>query len=256
MSHMPITSCAHETIMSVYIPHMNALQWLVWPGPLVYIKSTLLVYANWTNKHVTLHMYVPLHSFCRLPVDPRFMNSPAKNQLNSSFIYHTTAKYVPATNMTLTCHIYTLHAQITQHASMWEVCQYICYIWSFSHQCCSQNRCTQTTTRTLQPKYIYWVGHLAKSVKKVDVRKGYDGLQLKTWFTHFNSHLEAQSFQCFWILLDTSSSGLNFVGHFIILTGQTLNMYQFKLNFQCMDWMCFLAFWGVFMIYTHAGDVG
>ena len=26
MPQMPITSCAHETTMSVYIPHMNLLQ--------------------------------------------------------------------------------------------------------------------------------------------------------------------------------------------------------------------------------------
>ena len=35
MPHMPIISCPHETTVSVYIPHMNAMKSIMSPGSLV-----------------------------------------------------------------------------------------------------------------------------------------------------------------------------------------------------------------------------
>ena len=35
--HMPITICAHETTMTVYVPHMNSVQSIMWTKALMYI---------------------------------------------------------------------------------------------------------------------------------------------------------------------------------------------------------------------------
>ena len=45
MPHMQISSCAHETTMSVYMTHMNSLQSTVLPQALVYLHFTVLIYA-------------------------------------------------------------------------------------------------------------------------------------------------------------------------------------------------------------------
>ena len=45
MPHMPIISCPHETTVSVYIPHMNAMKSIMSPGALIYYNFSLLTYA-------------------------------------------------------------------------------------------------------------------------------------------------------------------------------------------------------------------
>ena len=53
--------CWYETTISVCIPHVNLLQWTVWPGALLHTHFTLLAYAH---QQICLShlMYVPLHS--------------------------------------------------------------------------------------------------------------------------------------------------------------------------------------------------
>ena len=48
-------------------------------------------------------------------------------QETATFIYHTTAKYVPVPNMPPNA-THMAYAQITRHAFMVEVCQYIFHI--------------------------------------------------------------------------------------------------------------------------------
>ena len=57
--------CQYETIMPVYITHMNSLQSTVQLGALLYIHLTLLAYTHtfhtigicpWTNMPATLYM--------------------------------------------------------------------------------------------------------------------------------------------------------------------------------------------------------
>ena len=51
------------------------------------------------------HIYVPLHFYCSLHVDLAFLHTSFKNQQTATFIYYSTAEYVPATNIPLKCHI-------------------------------------------------------------------------------------------------------------------------------------------------------
>ena len=45
IQHMPIISYAHETAMSVYIPHLNSIQSAISQQALVYTHFTLLAYT-------------------------------------------------------------------------------------------------------------------------------------------------------------------------------------------------------------------
>ena len=49
---------------------------------------------------------------------------------------------------------------------LWEVCQCMSHVLNFFYQWCSQNHCTHMIMTSPPPNYIYWVGHLATSVKK------------------------------------------------------------------------------------------
>ena len=99
--------CRYEAIMSVYKPHMNSLQWKMWPGALVHMHSTLLAY---TPEQICLPYYTCM-SQCTLSMvyihtDPTLLHKSIKNQQTAKDIYHTTAKYVAATNVPLKCQIY------------------------------------------------------------------------------------------------------------------------------------------------------
>ena len=84
-----------------------------------------------------------------LHVDPTLLHISIKIYYTVSLIYNTTSKYVPAINMTWNA-INMPHGQITWHASMGKVCQYILrHLWGCSLQWCRQTHCTQTTSHRL-----------------------------------------------------------------------------------------------------------
>ena len=75
----------------------------------------------------TLHIYVSLHCYCNLHIDPTFLHISVKPQQNETLIYYSIAIYVPATNMPLKWHLLAT-SQITQCASIGELCKYIYHI--------------------------------------------------------------------------------------------------------------------------------
>ena len=139
-----ITSCALETTMSIYIPHMSLMQSIMCPVALVYILFTLLPYAPWTTLPPTLKWYMSYCTFDVVYIQTLYyyIHLLKINKLQNLFT-------ILLHNM---CHQYTClsnsqsmaYSQITLCAFIWEVCQHKCYIWSCSHQWCSQICCTQT----------------------------------------------------------------------------------------------------------------
>ena len=59
----------------------------------------------WKNIPTTLYMYVPLHCYCSLHIEPILLHISAKKQQTVIFNYHAIGIYVPAKNMLLKCHI-------------------------------------------------------------------------------------------------------------------------------------------------------
>ena len=55
-----------------------------------------------------MHTFVSLNFYCSIHTDPTFLQISIKNQYTTTFIYHPTAKYVPATIMPIKCHIYVI----------------------------------------------------------------------------------------------------------------------------------------------------
>ena len=51
-------------------------------------------------------MHSKLLAYVNEHIDPALLDLSITNQSNATLIYHNTAKYVPATNMPLKCHIY------------------------------------------------------------------------------------------------------------------------------------------------------
>ena len=92
MPGMPITSCAHETTMSVYMPHMNSMQLTMQQDTLVYMFHNTDICPR-TNTPDILHIYVPLHCYCSLHIDPTLLHISVKKKKKQivTLIYHATA---------------------------------------------------------------------------------------------------------------------------------------------------------------------
>ena len=99
-------TCRHQVTMSLYIHHMNSLQSIMWGGALVHIHFTLQAYApkqicsphwTWMSHCTSTVAYIQTPHYC---------THPSEIIKLQQFIYHTTAKYVPAMNMPLKCHNY------------------------------------------------------------------------------------------------------------------------------------------------------
>ena len=61
----------------------------------------------------TLYIYVPLHFYCSLYIDPKSIYTKCKKKTiktNVTLIYHAIAIYMPATNIPLKCHTYAIYA--------------------------------------------------------------------------------------------------------------------------------------------------
>ena len=59
------------------------------------------------NKPATLHIYILLHCYLSLHIDPTLLHISINTLQNATLIYNATAIYVPATNMPIKCHIYS-----------------------------------------------------------------------------------------------------------------------------------------------------
>ena len=91
------------------------------------IHSTFLAYATEQHMLVTLHIYVPFYVYSSLQIGPTLLNTSLRNQWTATFICHTTAKYVLATNISFKCHVYT--TWLTNSASIYgETMPQICHM--------------------------------------------------------------------------------------------------------------------------------
>ena len=95
--HMPISSYAHETTMSVYMPYMSSMQSTMWPGTLAYIHFTLLAYdlvtlclshCTYMSHYTSTVVYI---------VTPYYCICKSKNP--ETFNYHNIAMNVPTRNV-------------------------------------------------------------------------------------------------------------------------------------------------------------
>ena len=88
----------------------------------------------WTNMPPTLYKYIPLHIYYRYT--PHYCIYPSKI-IHWNIILPNYCKIGAITNYALP----KPHAQITVHASIEDVCQYICHIWTQWNQSCDQGWC-------------------------------------------------------------------------------------------------------------------
>ena len=105
MPHANYFKCRYVTTMSVYLPHMNSMQWTMGPSPLAYIHSTLLGYSP---EPICLPYctFVPLYFYCSLYTYPTILHTSITNQISATYINQSWAKYVPGTKMPLKYHTY------------------------------------------------------------------------------------------------------------------------------------------------------
>ena len=122
-----------------------------------------------TYMPLALHIFVPLHFYCSIAVDPHYTN---QNPWSATFMYQTTWRYVPATNVPLKCHIYAIFQN--QSTGITRLCMWV-HIWTHCHQPYDQEWCTQTimilmhmlTLMTMHPYHITWVSHLPVRPKSI-----------------------------------------------------------------------------------------
>ena len=95
--------CRYQKTMSVYLHHINSMQPTVPSQALVYLHLTLLAYAP---EQICLPHYTCSSHCINNVVDmytPQYCTYPSNINKLELFIYHTTAKYVPATKYALKC---------------------------------------------------------------------------------------------------------------------------------------------------------
>ena len=106
MAYMPNSLCTYIRLLCQYIYisyELNAIN-NVTSNTAIH-TSHITDICPWTNRPATLHIYVPLHFFCSLHIDPILMHASIKCQQTTTFICNTTPKYVPVTNVPLKCYI-------------------------------------------------------------------------------------------------------------------------------------------------------
>ena len=80
-NHIVFPLCRYDTPMSECIPHMNSMQSTVLPKALACIHFISLAYAQEQIWPPTSHIYVPLHYFCGLHIDPTLLH--IKERINN-----------------------------------------------------------------------------------------------------------------------------------------------------------------------------
>ena len=82
MEYMQTSPCAQ---MSAYMLHINSLPSTMWPGPMVYIHFTLLVYAP-EQICQSYCMYISLYVYCSQHIQPKLKQLSVKKP--ATLIYH------------------------------------------------------------------------------------------------------------------------------------------------------------------------
>ena len=147
----------------------------------------------------TSHIYVPLHFYWDLYMDPNYCTYKSRKQQSATASPHIMAKYVPETNMSIKwqisqlLHVYMLDNYVSSfiYTLFQNMCQQqiypsnatnMAYVqlldlhfggskpiymphMKLPHGWYSQNCCTQKMTMP-QLNYIYWTCHLVKCVKE------------------------------------------------------------------------------------------
>ena len=147
--------CRYQTTMPVNIPYMNSMQSTVWPGALLYIHVTLLVYASEKISlqcNICMSTAIILQSACRLSITADTSQSNNKLQLLFTIVY------VQTISMQFNYHIYAMYA----NCFIWQLCQY-----KTSHELNAINNVTKRTgihtfhiTGICPQKYACHIAHL------------------------------------------------------------------------------------------------
>ena len=124
---VPISSCAYEITIPVYIPQMNPMQSTLWLGTLICIYFTQLAY---TSEHIcpTALLLWSTYSPTLLYIQVQKRNNNLQQVLPTLLLFCARNKYG----------LQMPHMQITSCAHMWQQCQYIYLIWTYYHQQCDQ----------------------------------------------------------------------------------------------------------------------
>ena len=147
----------------------------------------------WTNIPATLHIFISLHFYCSLCTDPPTTAHIHQKINKLTFVYHTTANYVPihkyALQMPNKCHTSKL---LDEH--QWGKCTNIHAIYGLTGKNhgpgvlltgTNANDATDATTMMMmmQPDYISWVCHRPSQPKSVEFRDRNDTV----WYTFLNT---------------------------------------------------------------------
>ena len=141
----------------------------------------------WTNIPATLYTYVPLHFYCSLLTDLTLL------QTTLTHIYHTIAKYVPETYMTLKWHKYSIFPKYF-HAFMEQVHQHM-HVWG-----CSLN----DTARCAVHWWQWWCSIMTTQEDKDTTAQLHlkcwplDQIRQKAWHIFLNN--SNNILQLFWLI--------------------------------------------------------
>ena len=79
-----------------------------------------------------LPKYIALHYYCSLHIDLTLLHTSIKYQYTTIFIYYTTTKYMPATNMPLKCHIDAIYPNYLMYINGGSMLTYILHMNSLA----------------------------------------------------------------------------------------------------------------------------
>ena len=188
-----LTSCAHMSHCgSIYTSHTQWNQWCGQEHWYAYISQ------NW---HMPLKKYAchiaqicPTALLLQLTYRPQSTSHIHQKSTSCTIYLYPITKYVPATDIPFKCHKYGI-------CWIYSTCniQYKSQIWCCSHYNVARltvHRWKQgwqwllkmmvTMIMMPQPNYIYWIGHLAKWIRK----NGNEGQSVESpWLSRLFSHV-------------------------------------------------------------------
>ena len=98
------------------------------------------------NMSAILHIYVPMHFFPSLHIDPTLLHTSVKNQLSVTFIFHSTVELLSGTNMPPKCqNVYHMPKLLKVH--QWGKCANIYATYEVTPTDDVASHCTQMTMR-------------------------------------------------------------------------------------------------------------
>ena len=167
----------------------------MWPAKLVYIMSYYWhMPLNKCAYHIR-HIYISNCTSTILYIQAlQYCTHPSKS-INCNFIYHTTAKYMPAINTSLKCHIYAIYLTCINWERMPMYMPNMNSLASTKWPGALYTDWWQCRMMMQQYDYIYWVGHMARSVKNrirfINIRMWFNinlkwsiclSIHLTTWY--------------------------------------------------------------------------